>query len=565
MSSANRSNSKRQPINGISISIHRENGIRRDQQTTPTTPTTPTRPQRPPLTPTISSPARKKGVKDFEFGRLLGEGSYSTVVAARDRVTQREYAIKILDKKHIIKEKKVKYVNIEKNTLNKMTHPGIVRLYYTFQDKDSLYFVLDHAKNGELLNFIKKLSSFDLRCTQFYAAQILSAIEYMHNQGVIHRDLKPENLLLDEKMHIKVTDFGTAKILEQNSDGKEDDRANSFVGTAEYVSPELLKEKAACKSSDFWALGCIVYQLIAGRPPFKGPNEYITFQKIVGLEYTFPEGFPAVARDLVEKLLVIDPSKRLGAGGQAGVDRLKNHKFFDDIKWDTLWQQPAPKLLPYLPSNPNHNKEELRTPSAMYLQKLSTNHSGDTTSSPVSTGLKQRDPFRLESWASEMDGATEKMDPIKAQKLEEQKRTSSQCCCSTFLFWLHDSHRHEKPLSPSSPINTILSRIPFLSKTELILRAGPINKRKGLFTKRRLLILTDLPRLIYFEQEKQEKMSQKGEIYWSSRMVVELKNKKNFFIHTPQKTYYFEDPTATAHEWVNKINELLVENYGNMF
>ena len=100
----------------------------------------------------------KKGVKDFQFGRTLGEGSYSTVVAATDRSTLKEYAIKMLDKRHIIKEKKVKYVNIEKNTLNRLgDHPGIVKLYFTFQDDNTLYFVLDLAANGELLGFIKKV------------------------------------------------------------------------------------------------------------------------------------------------------------------------------------------------------------------------------------------------------------------------------------------------------------------------------------------------------------------------------------------------------------------------
>ncbi|CAG8673728.1 1179_t:CDS:2, partial [Dentiscutata heterogama] len=116
---------------------------------------------------------------------------------------------------------------------------------------------------------------------------------------------------------------------------------------------------------------------------------------------------------------------------------------------------------------------------------------------PIATGLKQNDPFRLESWAGGDDGS-DKVDPEKAKKLEEQKRTSAQ--------W-----------------------IPFLLKSELIIRAGPINKRKGLFSKKRLLILTDFPRLIYVDQEK---MEQKGEIYWSSRMVVELKTKKTFFVHT---------------------------------
>ncbi|KAI9711305.1 MAG: pkb-activating kinase-like protein [Bogoriella megaspora] len=306
----------------------------------------------------------KKGVKDFEFGRTLGEGSYSTVLAATDRQTGREYAIKVLDKRHIIKEKKVKYVNIEKDTLNRLTdHPGVVRLYYTFQDERSLYFVLDLATGGELLGVLKKMASFDMECARFYSAEILDAVDYMHSRGIIHRDLKPENVLLDDKMHVKITDFGTAKILELKSsaqasesgddgasgdplEGAESDRAVSFVGTAEYVSPELLTDKNACKASDLWALGCIIYQLLAGRPPFKAVNEYQTFQKIVALDYTFPIGFPDVARDLVERLLVLDPAKRLP------IEHMKNHEFFDGVRWGKgLWQQRAPKLRPFAPSS----------------------------------------------------------------------------------------------------------------------------------------------------------------------------------------------------------------------
>ena len=304
----------------------------------------------------------KKGVKDFNFGRTLGEGSYSTVLAATDRQTLHEYAIKVLDKRHIIKEKKVKYVNIEKDTLNRLgAHPGIVRLYYTFQDEKSLYYVLDLASGGELLGVLKRMSTFDVECTRYYAAQILDAVAYMHSQGVIHRDLKPENVLLDDQMHVKITDFGTAKILQPPqpktkgngpnipfaADGpNNDDRASSFVGTAEYVSPELLSDKNACKASDLWAFGCIVYQLLAGRPPFKAANEYLTFQKIVALDYEFPKGFPPIAQDLVERLLVLDPAKRLS------IEHIKNHEFFDGVKWDrSLWTQRAPRLRPYVPSN----------------------------------------------------------------------------------------------------------------------------------------------------------------------------------------------------------------------
>jgi 3-phosphoinositide dependent protein kinase-1 len=302
----------------------------------------------------------KKGVNDFHFGRTLGEGSYSTVLAATDRQIHREYAVKVLDKRHIIKEKKVKYVNIEKDALNRLTeHPGIVRLYYTFQDERSLYFVLDLANGGELLGHLKKMGTFDEECTRFYGAQMLDSIAYMHSKGIIHRDLKPENVLLDDQMHTKITDFGTAKILDIKSaggtgndgptsgdpmDGAEQDRAVSFVGTAEYVSPELLTDKNACKASDLWAFGCILYQLLAGRPPFKASNEYQTFQKIVALDYRFTDNFPTVARDLIERLLVLDPSKRLP------IEHIKSHPFFEGIQWGkALWKQKAPRLRSYVP------------------------------------------------------------------------------------------------------------------------------------------------------------------------------------------------------------------------
>lgn len=348
---------------------------------------------------TIMKPV-KKGVRDFNFGRVLGEGSYSSVYLATDRQTLKEYAVKVLEKRHIIKEKKIKYVNIEKDTLNRLTeHPGIVRLYYTFQDESSLYYVLDLCTGGELLGVLKKTGTFDEECTRYFGAQILDAIEYMHSRGVIHRDLKPENVLLDDQLHIKVTDFGTARLLTDprlpktqeaprlddpsgKSKGKDDNRADSFVGTAEYVSPELLKDRNACKASDLWAFGCMVYQMLAGRPPFKGNTEWLTFEKIINLEYEFPQGFPPAARDLVERLLVRDPSRRLT------IEHIKNHPFFENqLFGKALWRSKAPRLRPYAPpaqetkliqlSGPSNMPQNAAT-SRLLHQSNATNGSGRT-------------------------------------------------------------------------------------------------------------------------------------------------------------------------------------------
>lgn len=281
---------------------------------------------------------------DFQFGEILGEGSYSTVMRAVYRATGQEYAIKVLDKNHLKRNQKMQTAMVEKNSLVRLGsgHPGIVRLHWAFHDDWSLYFVLDLARNGEMQSRISRMGSLSTECTRYYAAQLVDALEYMHSKGVIHRDLKPENLLLDDAFRIKITDFGTGKLLDSG-----EEKAKTFVGTAQYVSPELLEACETTPSSDLWALGCIIYQMIAGRFAFQGLSEYLTWQKIKQLDYTFPEGFDEQAKDLVQKLLLRDPEQRLGAGPPGSsndMQALRAHPFFAGINWKTLWKDPAPPL-----------------------------------------------------------------------------------------------------------------------------------------------------------------------------------------------------------------------------
>ncbi|CAI4059477.1 serine/threonine protein kinase PKH1 SKDI_04G6920 [Saccharomyces kudriavzevii IFO 1802] len=305
-----------------------------------------------PATGELTKHVVKMGIKDFKFGEQLGDGSYSSVVLATARDSGKKYAVKVLSKEYLIRQKKVKYVTVEKLALQKLNGTkGIIRLFFTFQDEASLYFLLEYASHGDFLGLIKKYGSLNEKCARYYASQIIDAVDSLHAIGIIHRDIKPENILLDKDMKVKLTDFGTAKILPEqpsnNADGKPCfdlyARSKSFVGTAEYVSPELLNDSYTDSRCDIWAFGCILYQMVAGKPPFKAANEYLTFQKVMKIQYAFTAGFPLIAKDLVKKLLVREPNDRLT------VEQIKAHVFFHGVHFEdgSVWDDDAPEIQPY--------------------------------------------------------------------------------------------------------------------------------------------------------------------------------------------------------------------------
>ncbi|XP_031563299.1 3-phosphoinositide-dependent protein kinase 1-like [Actinia tenebrosa] len=461
-----------------------------------------------PTTNEVKPILKKKRPEDFKFGKILGEGSYSTVYVALEKATGKEYAIKVLEKRHMIREKKVPQVQREKEVLSKLNHPFFVKLYFTFQDKEKLYFGLSYAKKGELLPYINKLGAFDETCTQFYSAEIISALEHLHSLHIIHRDLKPENILLDEKMHIQITDFGTAKILNDNDKGR-----NSFVGTAQYVSPELLTDKRACKSSDIWALGCIIYQLLSGLPPFRAGNEYQIFQKIIKLEYDFPSGFPSVPKDLVEEILHLDPTKRLGCEECGGFEALRSHPFYEGIDWEELPNTSPPELLPYLPATSSDDEE----------------HRSKYKSDFIDNGVDEFDDTLLARFGlsdENLHNKPKEKNFLGLTTTEVEERLQKQA--------------RESPWHPYVENN-------------LIIKTAILDKRKGLFAKRRQMILTEGPHLYYVDTSA---MVLKGQIPWTKELRAEAKSFKVFFVHTPVKTYYLEDFKGFAVDWVKKIHEV---------
>ena len=375
------------------------------------------------------TPPRKLSDKDFNFhyDRILGEGSFSTVMLGTESRSGTVWAIKSLVIKQLLKDNMQEYAFRERDALNLLNtrqwdpsllaqaaasdplseesdskpddaaastsqprslqpHPFFVRLHASFKTDERLFYVLTYARNGEILDYVKRMGSLPLHVARFYLAEIVSCVHHLHRIGIIHRDLKPENILLGDDMHILLTDFGSCKILKgssatpaaasssqpspevsspprpvygpvpppdhpaafraargaaQASRGMRR-RATSFVGTAQYVSPEMLHGRPEEKASDFWALGCILYHFIAGVFPFKGNSQYQIFQKIQALDFDYPEDFDAVAKDLTSRLIVSDPEKRLGAEACGGISALVRHPFFSGVDFETLHSQKPP-------------------------------------------------------------------------------------------------------------------------------------------------------------------------------------------------------------------------------
>ena len=330
----------------------------------------------------LANKQKRTTIQDFDLLADLGQGAYAKAVLAKNKNNGKQYAIKIINKEFINSLEKEHEIYIERYCLSTLGHPNIIKLCKAFQDKRHLYFVLEYCKNKDLNKLLLKFGKLNFRLAQYYAAEIISVISYMHKKGIYHRDLKPENIGIDEDMHLKVMDFGTAnsinnyfdkltnkfvkidkKIFEEARIKNEKisdsvikvDKYNIVllteqkVGTAEYISPEVLE----CKYDiigpmvDIWAFGITLYKFFYGKTPFKGENDDETCKNIKNMKYLFEEenNNPELekVKDLIKKILVKDPSKRLGYNStDYSYNEIKSHPFFKGISFDTFEDEPAP-------------------------------------------------------------------------------------------------------------------------------------------------------------------------------------------------------------------------------
>ena len=251
------------------------------------------------------------------------------------------FALKAMDKSLISQWKKMDYVMNEKEILSMIDHPFIMKMHYSFSTKNYLNLVLDFCPGGELFFHIVKQKRFTESVAKFYIAEIILAIEHLHDNDILYRDLKPENVLIDYDGHVKLTDFGLSAM-----DFTKDSFSDIFCGSPEYMPPEMILKEKYNRMIDFYAVGALLYEMIGGIPPFYSKKRKVLFHNIVNKEAKFYKEFSNKAKDLIKKLLRKDYKKRLGYKG--GMTEVKSHSFFSDIDWDKLYAKEIQP--PYKPS-----------------------------------------------------------------------------------------------------------------------------------------------------------------------------------------------------------------------
>ncbi|WQF77799.1 Putative serine/threonine-protein kinase, active [Colletotrichum destructivum] len=274
------------------------------------------------------------GPEDFQILKLIGKGTFGQVYQVRKKDTERIYAMKVLSKKVIVQKKEVAHTVGERNILVRTAmsdSPFIVGLKFSFQTPSDLYLVTDYMSGGELFWHLQKEGRFDERRAKFYIAELILAIQHLHNNDIVYRDLKPENILLDANGHIALCDFGLSK-----ANLTKNDTTNTFCGTTEYLAPEvLLDESGYTKMVDFWSLGVLVFEMCCGWSPFYAEDTQQMYKNIAFGKVRFPrDTLSQEGRNFVKGLLNRNPKHRLGATDDA--EELKRHPFFADIDWDLL-------------------------------------------------------------------------------------------------------------------------------------------------------------------------------------------------------------------------------------
>nr|AML76713.1 putative LOV domain-containing protein [Moringa oleifera] len=316
----------------------------------------------------ITAGGEKIGLHHFKPIKPLGCGDTGGVHLVELKGTGELYAMKAMEKSVMLNRNKVHRACIEREIISLLDHPFLPTLYTSFQTSTHVCLITDFCPGGELFALLDRqpMKIFKEESARFYAAEVVVGLEYLHCLGIIYRDLKPENILLQKDGHIVLTDFDLSfktsckpQIVKPPSPNKRRrsrsqpppmfvaepvTHSNSFVGTEEYIAPEIITGAGHSSAIDWWALGILLYEMLYGRTPFRGKNRQKTFANILRKDLTFPSSIPVglAARQLINALLNRDPGSRLGSN--TGANEIKQHPFFRGINWPLIRGMSPPPL-----------------------------------------------------------------------------------------------------------------------------------------------------------------------------------------------------------------------------
>ncbi|KAK3507005.1 hypothetical protein QTP70_035273 [Hemibagrus guttatus] len=259
----------------------------------------------------------------------LGVGGFGRVELVTTLHHGKYFALKKISKKLIIQKRQEEHVLFEKRLMLDIECDFIVRLHGTFKDSRYIYMVMDFCSGGEIWTKLKEVRHFEENITVFVAACVVEAYAYLHKKDIMYRDLKPENLMLDSRGYVKLVDFGFAKKLRRGQ------KTYSFCGTPEYMAPEIIQNHGHDFTADFWSLGVLIYELMAGSPPFSSSEPQNIYAKILDGVIKYPPHMGEAARSLISKLCRPRPGQRLG-NTKNGIKDIRNHRWFNSMNWHKL-------------------------------------------------------------------------------------------------------------------------------------------------------------------------------------------------------------------------------------
>nr|AML79273.1 putative LOV domain-containing protein [Maianthemum canadense] len=344
----------------------------------------------------ITKQGEQISLKHFRPIRPLGCGDTGSVHLVELQGTRELFAMKAMDKSVMLNRNKVHRACIEREIYSLLDHPFLPTLYTSFQTTTHVCLITDFCPGGELFALLDKqpMKIFKEEAARFYAAEVVISLEYLHCLGIIYRDLKPENILLQKDGHVVLADFDLSfltsskpQVLRSASPTRRkksrdqfhpifvaepSTQSNSFVGTEEYIAPEIITGAGHSSAIDWWALGILLFEMLYGRTPFRGKNRQKTFSNILRKDLAFPSSIPVslAARQLIHALLHRDPANRLGSN--SGANEIKKHPFFRDINWPLIRCMSPPELdvpLQLIGKEPESNPKDTQLDDeAMLLQ-----------------------------------------------------------------------------------------------------------------------------------------------------------------------------------------------------